>query len=101
MEIVLLHTGRGHGSFQMLALYLLHHDTSASESHAIWLVRRLVYRVRLVNLGSASYVGRTLFGIVRLYMPIGIVNMPLVAHASQRLLPSVSILSQIFVLSKV
>jgi hypothetical protein len=87
----------------MLALYLLHHDRPASESHAIiWcLTRRLAYRVRLINLGSASYVGRTLFGIVRLYMPIGIANMPLVAHASLRLLPSVSTLSQIFVLSKV
>jgi hypothetical protein len=34
-------------------------------------------------------------------MPIGIVNMPLAAHASQRLLPSVSALPQIFVLSKI
>jgi hypothetical protein len=87
----------------MLALYLLRHNTPASESHAIIRcpTRRLAYRVRLINLGSASYVGRTLFGIVRLYMPIGIANMPLAAHASLRLLPSVSTLSQIFVLSKV
>jgi hypothetical protein len=53
----------------------------------------------LINLGSASYGRRTLFGIVRLYMPIGIANMPLVAHASPRLLPSVSTLAQIFGLS--